>query len=112
MTMRRLSLAVPLLAAACATVPPPAPLPPPAPGMERLIGATAAAATALLGKPTLDRSEGPGRQLQFARRTCVLDLYYYPDAKAGQPVARFAEARGRDGKVQDAGVCLRAQLAG
>ena len=66
---------------------------------------------ALLGNPTLDRSEGKARALQFARAVCVLDIYYWPDAKVGQPVATFAEARLRDGRPQDAGTCLAQQIA-
>jgi hypothetical protein len=80
--------------------------------MEKIIGQPVTAATALLGAPTLDRSEGRARALQFARAGCVLDIYYWPDAKAGQPVATFAEARLRDGRAQDAGACLAQQLAG
>ena len=112
----RLAWTLPLLAiAACAPTPPPAPPPPPppaVPGMEKIIGQPVSAATALLGTPTLDRSEGRARALQFARAGCVLDIYYWPDPRGAQPVATFAEARLRDGRPQEAGACLAQQLAG
>lgn len=113
--LRRSSL-LPLLAvAACAT--PPKPLAPapavfaPIPGLERVIGHPATAATALLGVPGLDRHDGPGRHLQFVRAGCVLDLYYYPDPKAGEPTARFAEARLASGASDDTARCFAAQRA-
>jgi len=107
-----------LVLAGCAT-PTPAPLlpsPPPivyAPvrGLERLLGKAEAAATALLGKPSLDRRDGPAHHLQFARAACILDVYYYPDA-GGQPVARHAAARLPDGKPIEAGDCLQRQTPG
>ena len=71
----------------------------PVPGLERVLGKPAGAATALLGPPGLDRHDGPGRHLQFVGTDCILDLYYYPDPAAGQPTARYADARHRDGKV-------------
>lgn len=97
------------LVAACApTTPPPAPLPPPSPGLERIIAQPPAAATAMFGAPTLDRSEPPGRMLQFARPACVLDVYYYPPAPGAAAVARYAEARTPDGKPMAAGACATA----
>ena len=114
MRSRLVWLSAVLLVAACAPTPklaPPPPPPPPAvPGLERLIGHPVAAATALLGPPTLDRSEGKARALQFARAGCILDVYYWPDA-AGQPIATFAEARRRDGGEEAASACLAEQLA-
>jgi hypothetical protein len=109
-----IALVLTLGAAACAPTPPPATtLPPPPPGMDKVIGFPPATATALLGPATLDRSEPPGRVLQWSKPGCVLDVYYYPDAKvAGSaPVGRYAEARLRDGKAMDPGSCLTAQLA-
>lgn len=114
--MRSARFLAPLFIAACApTTPriaPPPPAPPAVPGMEKIIGQPVGGATALLGAPTLDRSEGRARVLQFARAGCVLDIYYWPDAKAGQPLATFAEARLRDGRAQEAGACMAQQLAG
>ncbi len=98
-----------VLVAACApTTPPPAPLPPPGPGLERITGQPVAAATAMLGTPSLDRSEPPGRMLQFARTACILDVYYYPPSAGAVPVARYAEARTPAGKPTDAGACAQA----
>ncbi len=111
-----LTVTVPLLAlAACATTPKPVALAPkpvvfaPIPGLERVIGKSEATALQLLGTPTLDRREGPAHQLQFARPSCILDLYFYPDPATKQPNARFADARTPDGKPQDAGSCFIAQ---
>ena len=106
-----------LVIAGCTTAPPapvapitPPPIPSAGPGLERIIGQTTKAATALIGKPTLDRREGPGHHLQFARSACILDVYYYPD-KAGNELAGFAEARRADGLPREAGDCLAAILS-
>ncbi len=109
---RLLSLALLAGLAACATAPPPPPLPPPerrAPppmGLERIMGSTAEGVTKLLGPASLDRSEGPARQLQFIRPPCVLDVFLYP-GKTGVPVVTTAAARKPDGSKIDAGACLR-----
>jgi hypothetical protein len=103
------SLALLLLVAACApTTPPPvvAPPPPPPPGLDKIIGKPAAAVTALLGPASLDKTEGPARQLQFVRPVCVLDVYLYPPAAGGAPVVRTAAARKPDGARMDPGSCL------
>ena len=100
-----LSLILPL--AACATTPAPmAPMAPPPPGLGRLIGIDAAAVTRLLGPASLDRSEGPGRQMQFVRPPCVLDVFLYPPAAGGAPIVRTAAARKPDGSKIDPGTCL------
>ena len=103
--------------AACATTPPPpvAAAKPvaltPVAGLERILGRPANEAAALLGPPTLDRREGTARAVQFAAAGCVLDVYYYPDPAAGQPTARFAEARLPSGAADVAARCFAAQLA-
>ena len=99
-----------LALAACttpATPPPPvaAPPAPTPPGLGRIIGSQATAVIALLGAPSLDRSEGPARQLQFVRPPCVLDVFLYPGAN-GAPVVRTAAARRPDGSRIDPGACL------
>ena len=115
--MRRAPLLL-LAIAACAPTPPPQPAAPkaavfaPVPGLERVIGQPASTATALLGLPGLDRSEGTARQLQFVRAGCVLDLFFYPDPTAGQPVARYADARRADGSPETPARCFAAQLSG
>lgn len=106
--MKRLGLAVFLVLSGCAATPPPAKVaapPPPPPGLGRLIGQTAAGVTALLGPASLDRTEGPGRQLQFIRPPCVLDVFLYP-ATGGAVTVRTAAARKPDGSRMDPGACL------
>ncbi len=73
--------------------------------MELLLGKPAEVALELLGKPRLDKREGPARQLQFASG-CVLDLWYYP-APGPAPVATHADARLADGRDFAAGDCLQ-----
>jgi hypothetical protein len=106
--MRFLPVALTVFLAACATTPAPvAPVAaPPPPGLSRLIGLDAMAVTRLLGPASLDRSEGPGRQLQFVRPPCVLDVFLYPPAGGGAPVVRTAAARKPDGSKIDPGACL------
>ena len=113
-SLNRPALLLALTLAACATAPLPAPVPapppaPPPPGLTRIIGKPPEAVIALLGKPSLDRSEGPARQLQFIRPPCVLDVFLYPGA-GGALVVRTAAARRPDGSRIDAGACL-AQIA-
>jgi len=122
MPMRRSSFA--LLApavlglAACATVPLPAVAPAPrpvaltpVPGLERILGRPADVATTLLGPASLDRRDGAGRGLQFTGAGCILDVYFYPDPAAGQPTARYAEARLPTGAADTPARCFAAQLA-
>lgn len=97
-----------LAIAGCTTAPKTlvlAPPPPPPPGLARIIGVDAGAVTGLLGPASLDRSEGPARQLQFVRPVCVLDVFLYP-GPAGAPVVRTAAARKPDGSRIDPGACL------
>ncbi len=94
--------------AGCATTPPPAPVAAPQPqppGLGRIIGQSVAGVTRLLGPASLDRSEGPARQLQFIRPPCVLDVFLYP-APGGALVVRTAAARRPDGSRIDPGACL------
>lgn len=111
--MRILLLMAALALAACANQPKPvATMPAPAagPGMERLLGYGMEAATGLLGVASMDRREGPARQLQFAG-ACVLDLFYYP--RAGTvPVATHASARLPDGRPLAPGDCLALLVRG
>lgn len=110
-----------LLAAACspAVVTPPAPIlappapPPPAPaGLTRVLGHTAAEVQALIGAPTLDRVEGKGRQLQYARGPCVLDLFLYPPAPGQEPRVKYPYARRKNGSPLDPASCLQSQIIG
>lgn len=89
---------------ACATTPAPQPAPPPPePGMERLLGQPPETALQLLGTPSLDKREGPSRQLQFAG-SCILDIWYYP--QAGHLLATYADARLVDGRQLSPGACF------
>lgn len=106
----RASLILPLLAAvaACAPTPEPVSVPMPlSPTLARVIGQPPETAVQLLGSPSLDRSEGTARHLQFARQGCVLDLFYYPDG-TGRVRATYADARRSDGSAIDAGQCFEA----
>ncbi len=110
--MKRITAVIlaPLLVLAACSTPAPlppvaAPPPPPPPGLARIIGSPAATVIALLGAPSLDRSEGPARQLQFVRPLCVLDVFLYPGA-GGTLAVRTAAARRPDGSRIDPGACL------
>jgi hypothetical protein len=111
-----LILAPALIMSACtATLPPTGPKSPleplPAPGLARLIGLEPLAVTRLLGPASLDRSEGPARQLQFIRPVCVLDVFLYPRVAGGTLQVRTAAARKPDGGRIDAGACLALLLS-
>lgn len=89
-----------------------APPPPPVStvGLEQVMGASPQRVVQLLGSPGLDRTEGRGRHLQFAQGTCVLDVFFYPPASGGEPVATYADARMKDGRPLDSASCLQLQL--
>lgn len=108
--MKHLVLTALLVLGACTTpAPPPAPVlappPPPPPGLASLVGASVAEVTAKLGAASLDRSEGPARQLVFIRPACVLDVFFYP-ATGGALAVRTASARRPDGTRMDPAICL------
>lgn len=130
-----LTLAVLLAACAGGTPPPrsaanPAPPPPPAaiaprlalpggphavevhmaPGLEGVIGATAAQLIAAFGPARLDVQEGDAHKLQFTGTACVLDVFLYPGtAAADEPRATYVDARrSEDGKDLDRATCVAA----
>lgn len=76
-------------------------------GLERVLGKSAAALTALFGAAGADIREGSARKLQFANATCVLDAYLYPQGK-GEPVVTHVDARQRDGSPIDRASCVGA----
>jgi len=88
--------------------------PPPAavqsiPGLEGVIGATAADLTRQFGQPRLEVFEGDARKLQFSGSACVLDIYLYPAAQGREPQASFVEARrASDGQEVDRVACVGA----
>lgn len=112
--MTRLSalfLTVPL--AACAAIPTPEPATPVAttpaiipPGLERVIGHTAAQLSAQFGKPDLDIHEMGARKLQFRGGICVLDAYLYPPARGREAIVTHVDARQRDGSDIDRASCV------
>jgi hypothetical protein len=101
-------LLAPLLLSACAKTPAPTTGTPVEDfaGLSAVINKGPDVALALIGPATLDRREGPARHLQFASQRCILDLYYYPPAGGGTPVAQYADARLPDGRDIQAGECL------
>ncbi|MBV7265530.1 hypothetical protein [Erythrobacter ani] len=66
-------------------------------GPASIIGQRAQALTSRFGTARIDLTEGDARKLQFAGRTCILDIFLYPRANGAQPVATHVEARLRDG---------------
>ena len=103
--VRNLAFPALVLLSACATSAPPVATPVAAPsGLARLQGRDVAAVLALLGPASLDRSEGPARQLQFVRPACVLDVYFYP--AGGRLAVNGAAARKPDGSRIEPAACL------
>jgi hypothetical protein len=77
-----------------------------APGLEGVIGATAAQLTRRFGTPRLDVWEGDARKLQFSGVPCILDVYLYPSAPGREPQASYVDARrASDGKDVDRAAC-------
>lgn len=105
-------LAVPIfILAGCAAeppiisaAPPPTVVTPVPPRLVQIIGRNEAAVTALLGAPSMARTEGTARQLQFIRPPCVFDVFLYPEGDKLK--VRTATARKPDGSVIEPGACL------
>jgi hypothetical protein len=116
---RSASLSILLIVAGCVAptkAPPPQPVTPRAPtfstvGLEAVMGSTASALEAQLGKPQLDVTEGSARKLQFASSICVLDAYLYPPAKGGDAVVTYVDARQPDGRDVDRASCVAALIS-
>ena len=80
--------------------------------VSSVIGEQAGALTRRFGSARIDLSEGPARKLQFAGKSCVLDVYLYPVAAGTEPVATHVEARRRnDGVDVEKAACI-AEVAG
>jgi hypothetical protein len=85
--------------------------PPPArvlalPGLDGVIGASAADLTRRFGAPRLDVIEGDVRKLQFTGNPCVLDVFLYPPAPGREPLATYVDARRQsDGRDVDRASC-------
>jgi len=79
------------------------------PGLERVIGATAAQLVSQFGKARLDVWEGDARKLQFTGSPCVLDIYLYPTSRSREPIATYVDARrGSDSAAVDRASCVKA----
>jgi hypothetical protein len=78
------------------------------PGLEGVIGATAADLARRFGAPRLDVYEGDARKLQFTGTACVLDVYLYPSAAGREPQATYVDARRSDGRDVDRAACIQA----
>lgn len=65
--------------------------------LTSVIGESAAALGQRFGMARIDLVEGDARKLQFVSEACVLDIYLYPLAANGAPVATHVEARRRQG---------------
>jgi hypothetical protein len=112
---RTLAIGPVLLAAGCATAPPPPaqPVTPPVvstSGLERVLGHDARSLIALFGEPELDVREDQARKLQFAGPICVLDAYLYPK-NGREPVVTYIDARQPDGRDIDRASCVAALIA-
>ena len=80
-----------------------------APGLEHVIGQSAAALTGLFGTPRLQVREGDAIKLQFSGSPCVLDVFLYPLRPGAQPSATHVEARrASDGADVDRAACAKA----
>ncbi len=95
----------PLLRSAAAI---PAPRSQVLPGLEGVIGASAAELTKKFGPPRLDVGEGDARKLQFTGTACILDIYLYPPAAGKPPLASYVAARRSDGRDVDRVACVMA----
>jgi hypothetical protein len=88
--------------------PPPVPQVQRLPGLEEVIGSTAAELTRRFGSARLDVWEGDARKLQFTGTACVLDIYLYPSAAGREPQATYVDARRTDGRDVDRVACIQA----
>lgn len=90
------------------TRPPPAAQVQHLPGLEGVIGSTAAQLARQFGPARLDVIEGDARKLQFGGTACVLDVYLYPSTTSREPQATFVDARRSDGRDVDRAACIQA----
>ena len=113
--MRRLSLAMTLLLAACTTRPeqpvtqtaPVAPQPQPQ-QRSSILGLTAGELVGHFGNPALQVREGQSLKLQFRSRFCVLDAYLYPQGNGGPQRVTYVDTRAPSGADTDQAACISA----
>ena len=113
--MRRLTVALALVLAACATAPEqqPAQAPPtivtPSPHIQSsLLGLTANDLVQRFGNPALQVREGASVKLQFRRRGCVLDAYLYAPPSGGVQRVEHVDTRWPTGVDADQVACITA----
>lgn len=79
------------------------------PGLEGVIGSTAAQLSRQFGQARLDVVEGDARKLQYSGNACILDIYLYPSAQGREPQATYVDARrASDGQDVDRAACIGA----
>jgi hypothetical protein len=78
------------------------------PGLEGVIGSSAADLNRQFGTARLDVWEGDGRKLQYSGAPCILDVYLYPPAQGREPQATYVDARRTDGRDVDRADCIAA----
>jgi hypothetical protein len=113
--MRRLTPALTLFLAGCATRPqqPPPPVQQPAPvapvqrQTTRLTGMTQRDLVGYFGTPALQIREGSSLKLQFRSSTCVLDAYLYP-GQNGVLRVTYVNTRTLTGADTDQAACISA----
>ncbi len=100
---------------AVAELPPPPPPPPPLPDVKDLVGLTADDLLKYFGDPNVRRHEPPAEVWHYVGPECVLHLFLYDNAKAGEPVVSHVEISERGPLLVEAaerrdGVCIEAFL--
>jgi len=76
-------------------------------GIDSVVGRRAQDLLNRFGEARIDLGEGDARKLQFASNRCVLDVFLYPRAAGGEPVASYVEARDRrTGVDTDRATCI------
>lgn len=77
-------------------------------GLGGVIGSPAEALVRRFGEPRIDLAEGDAHKLQFAGKTCVLDIFLYSLSAGAPPTATHVAARVRlGGAAADPGACIR-----
>lgn len=106
---------LPLLLAGCAAGPRvqqnPLPTPPALTdtrGLEAVLGSNERQLTRMFGEPRLTIPEGDALKLQYTGRSCILDVYLYPEKVGATPTATYVDARNSSGANVDRASCVAA----